>query len=640
MKEIVNILTERFRQEHRNARRYLALVLALLTTLFVNWQLHSDGIAATAQYQCGEVEHQHTADCYEKVLVCGYTEGEPEDWNATMPDDDMLIDEPFGVDAEEEPAAEAQPEYIFLSYCLNYADVPQSTVPQRAGVLALRSDLRGSEWLKDAAEAELAPGDIVFYNTTSTETVAVEREQPQVEDDSDDADIALLALDAAETEPQTEERTVTTETVGIVSAVDEDGNVTVISGNVDGKVAEVSLSADEITDVIDLAAAYGAEGSTAKDDESDADTGADFAPATDAEGFGATVEWVGEAADPYGIALLADSETSSKDDHDLSNWITNVSYKKYDKKTDTWKDIGSGGNATVDSGDTVQVNLKYTVNAGVLTKDNNTLAYQLPGGLTLPEKQSGNIVDENNNNKVVGSYTIDTNGKATLTFTDDKFIGTDETTGAAFTGTFHFSREMNADNISEDKNITFKDNCTLTINKRVPDAKLNKTGQEGKQLIETLSDGTLRINYQVTVASANSTNNNLVTIKDRLNYNATNRDGTTLEASYETGSIKLWLVSADGTKTDITSDYESKKTLKNDGADKTLTYSKLPALEAGGNLSPDLFHPGSGSFLQRAGWHWSGAEPCRSDRAECENGWVRLLHYHEPPPYQRGRIQC
>lgn len=91
-------------------------MLALLTTLFVNWQLHSDGIAATAQYQCGEVEHQHTADCYEKALVCGYTEGEPEDWNATMPDDDMLIDEPFGVDAEEEPAAEAQPEYIFVPH--------------------------------------------------------------------------------------------------------------------------------------------------------------------------------------------------------------------------------------------------------------------------------------------------------------------------------------------------------------------------------------------------------------------------------------------------------------------------------------------------------------------------------------------
>ncbi len=785
MKDIVNILTERFRKEHRNARRYLAvlLVLALLTTLFVNWQLHSDGIAATAQYQCGEVEHQHTADCYEKVLVCGYTEGEPEDWNATMPDDDMLIDESFGVDAEEELAVESEPEYIFvphehtddcyqevktlncfeeehvhtddcfdpedgslicdlfehthddscytteyelvcgldegelveelnpdynpvalfeepvaakpvviapvveapvhhhtddcyveelvcglpehhhtvncladpqadvedeaewrsktnvtltgawdqdlltvaqsqlgyeqseknfqldtddgetvrhytrygqwygnpygdwdvmfLSYCLNYADVPQSTVPQRAGVLALRSDLRGSEWLKDAAEAKLVPGDIVFYNTTSTETVAVDEEQPQVEDDSADADIALLALDAVETEPQTEERTVTTETVGIVSAVEEDGNLTVISGNVDGKVAEVSLSADEITDVIDLAAAYAAEADTKKDEEIDADTGADSAPATDAEGFGATVEWVGEAADPYGIALLADGETSSEDNHDLSKWITNVSYKKYIKKTDTWQDIGDG-NATVDSGDTVQVNLKYTVSAGVLTLKNNQLTYQLPGGLTLPEKQSGNIVDENNSNNVVGHYTIDTDGKAILTFTDQTFIGTDETGGLAFTGTFHFSREMKADDINNDKKIEFKDGCTLTINKRVPDAKLNKTGQEGEKLIETLEDGTLRINYQVTVASSNSTNGNLVTIMDHLNYNATNRDGTTLEASYEANSIKLWLVDADGTRTEITSKYESKKTLQNSGsAAKTLTYADLPALEAG-----------------------------------------------------------
>lgn len=41
-----------------------------------------------------------------------------------------------------------------------------------------------------------------------------------------------------------------------MSDVDADtGTLTVISGDVDGKVAEVSLRADEITDVIDLAAA-------------------------------------------------------------------------------------------------------------------------------------------------------------------------------------------------------------------------------------------------------------------------------------------------------------------------------------------------------------------------------------------------
>ena len=76
MKDIINGLIERFRRQHVQARRYVALmlVLALLTTLFVNWQLHGVGISMTADYHCGYEEHQHTAACYEKVLTCGYEE--------------------------------------------------------------------------------------------------------------------------------------------------------------------------------------------------------------------------------------------------------------------------------------------------------------------------------------------------------------------------------------------------------------------------------------------------------------------------------------------------------------------------------------------------------------------------------------
>ena len=55
MKEIIQAFTERFRKEHHWARRYTAvmLVLALLTVLLVNWQLRSEGISMTADYQCG-----------------------------------------------------------------------------------------------------------------------------------------------------------------------------------------------------------------------------------------------------------------------------------------------------------------------------------------------------------------------------------------------------------------------------------------------------------------------------------------------------------------------------------------------------------------------------------------------------------
>lgn len=505
MKDIVGDYRERFRLQRKALRRYTALLLALamITTLFVNWQLHSDGIAATAQYQCNQEEHTHTADCYTKVLVCGYEEGQPEDWNATF-DDSASLDESIGVDAEDDGIAlfSAEPEYIyvphehtddcyqevktltcleeehvhgddcfdpedgsliceqfehvhddscyttdyelvcgledgelveelnpaytavaafeapvaakpvvvspvieapihyhtddcyeevltcgleehhhtvncladpladvedesewlaktstslsgdwsadlltvaqsqlgytqseknfevdaddgvtvrhytrygewygnpygewdvmFLSYCLNYAGIPQSAIPQRAGVLALRSDLRGAGYLMDPqsipaaqqdaialcdeglpeeesfadADADdlgfadgassfcsIQPGDIVFYNTMVTETVAVDDTPAVVEDDSPDADIALLSLDPVETEPQTEQRTVTYETVGIVSDVDEDaGTLSVISGNVDGNVAEVALNASDVTALVSVASAQAVAG--------------------------------------------------------------------------------------------------------------------------------------------------------------------------------------------------------------------------------------------------------------------------------------------------------------------------------------------------------------------------------------------
>lgn len=484
MRDIVKEYQKKFRRNHQRARRYTALLLALAltTSLFVNWQLHGVGIAKTADYLCGELEHEHTAACYEKQLVCGYEEGEPEDWNATMTDDGTSFDDTFGMDADDPGIAahSAEPEYIFvphehtddcyqevreltcleeehehtddcfdpedgslicdlfehthddscytttyelvcgleegelveevnpdydpvalfeepvaakpvvvdpvtetpvhhhtdacyeevlvcglpehhhtvnclsdpldgtqdeddwldktgtaltgmwnedlltvaqgqlgyeqseknfkldtddgetlryytrygqwygnpygewdvmfLSYCLNYANIPQSAIPQRASTLALRSELRSTGYLLDpdsdiaAYEMDadmsvtgLQPGDIVFYNATTTETVAV-ADEPQIEDLSPDADTELLqALSSpAAAEPQTEERTVSYETVGIVSDVDQDADtLTVISGNVDGKVSEVSLALSQLTGVIPVASVQAEESADA-----------------------------------------------------------------------------------------------------------------------------------------------------------------------------------------------------------------------------------------------------------------------------------------------------------------------------------------------------------------------------------------
>lgn len=474
MRDIVKEYQEKFRRNHQRARRYTALLLALaLTTgLSVNWQLHGVGIAKTAEYLCGELEHEHTAACYEKQLVCGYEEGEPEDWNATMTDDGMSFDDTFDMDADDPGIAahSAEPEYIFvphehtddcyqevqeltcreeehehtddcfdpedgslicelfehthddscytttyelvcgleegelveevnpdydpvaakpvvvdpvtetpvhhhtdacyeevlvcglpehhhtvnclsdpldgmqdedewlaqtgttlsgnwaedllavaesqlgyeqsernfqlddadgetvrhytrygndygndygpwdvmfLSYCLKYADIPQSAIPQVSSVLSLHSQLRsalyneetGSGYAMDfdgdlPSDAAM-PGDIVIYNGTVTKAVAAESQPLQVQDDSADADIALLSMDAAattDTAPHIEEYTVDASTVGIVSDVDEDsGTLTVISGDVDGKVAKVTLNASQVTTLVSVANAQQAD---------------------------------------------------------------------------------------------------------------------------------------------------------------------------------------------------------------------------------------------------------------------------------------------------------------------------------------------------------------------------------------------
>ena len=287
------------------------------------------------------------------------------------------------------------------------------------------------------------------------------------------------------------------------------------------------------------------------------------------------MDWVGDA-DPYGIALLA-----AGDDHDLNTWITDVNYEK---TTDgkTWTSIGAGS-VTVDSGTRVRVNLKYTVKPGVLTPTNNTLTYQLPKGLPMPDVTTGNIVDESDkdeagNAKVVGSFTVDTDGTVTLTFTDEKFIGTDDKGGLPFTGTFKAAVTASADNFEDEKEIKFKDDCILTVKKKTADIKISKGS--GSPLITNRKDGTFVNNYEVTVGTTNGTKDPVI-LTDTLNTNRNgeNRSDYLKGGKYLVDSFKLYKVDASGTKTEI--DVPAHE-LKTDGnGNPQVVLAPLPALEAG-----------------------------------------------------------
>lgn len=739
MRDIVKEYQKKFRRNHQRARRYTALLLALAltTSLFVNWQLHGVGIAKTAEYLCGELEHEHTAACYEKQLVCGYEEGEPEDWNATKTDDGMSFDDTFdmdddasGVDADDPDIAaySAEPEYIFvphehtddcyqevqeltcreeehehtddcfdpedgslicdlfehthddscytttyelvcgleegelveevnpdydpvalfeepvaakpvvvdpvtetpvhhhtdacyeevlvcglpehhhtvnclsdpldgtqdeddwldktgtaltgmwnedllavaesqlgyeqseknfklddadgttvhyytrygawygnsygswdvmfLSYCLNYAGIPQSAIPQVSSVLSLHSQLRsalyneetGSGYAMDfdgdlPSDAAM-PGDIVIYNGTVTKAVAVESQPLQVQDDSADADIALLSMDAAattDTAPHIEEYTVDASTVGIVSDVDEDsGTLTVISGDVDGKVAKVTLNASQVTTLVSVANAQQAD---------------------------------------YGVATL-ESDASAKKVLD-----TMVPGGNIVGTTITVNNQTVTGDLTLTDGDKITLNYDYFIPADTIDPDGDrTLTYQLPEGLYLSTAIENRPIKQGD--KVVGRYSVSKSGEVKLVF--DTNFKADE----YFVGSFGLEAKVENDKIGDNGEIKFPGTGITVTVKDKTDLSLKKSRVNDRFVEE---NGKVYAYYVIDVSSKQGWNEP-ITIHDEFNSD------NTLGGTYDQNSFVL---------TDK-SDKEIKGYTPDFAADgKSFDLKDLPALEEG-----------------------------------------------------------
>lgn len=875
MNDILKTYKEQFRENRHTLRRYTAFVLALamITTLFVNWQLHGVGISMTAQYQCGEVEHAHTADCYDKVLICGYTEGQLEnadevaaaeaaaasaaqssaeeeimplelepqiefvphehtddcytevqtltcmeeehvhDDDCYDPEDGTLICEKFehthdescytteyeltcGLEEGElveqvvEPTQTAElvamavaepvalepvvdtvepiyhhhtdacyeevlvcplPEHhhtvsclsdtsadletpeewqaanadavitgewnedllsvaktqlgyeqseknfeidpadgvtlryysrygqsygnaygewdvMFLAYCLKYAEIPQSAIPQEASVLALRSSMSGMDWLLEEDGSAAQPGDIVIYNKYVTRTVAVDSSADSAEPDLDDLfsvdtefensaeleDSGVSALDAAPSaddstgaqdtaatsgtqdtvltpepvDPQPEQpaakpvdsadtaapSTVTSvsgadtlapsvgspaaepqtttvtnalpvETVGIVSSVDSDaGTLTVISGDVDGKVAEVTLFNTEVENVISVA--YAQIALSEGDSDSDDDTASDIIEIDPVFSCSVTTVYgtvsasavrpsrsrAARYAAPSTYAAAAVSATAV----DMGTHITNVSVQ-VPNSTDgsgvvtSWKDA----NGIVRPGQTVKVQLNYSFNKNEITKDNCVATYKLPNGITLlpSVSHSGNITWRDHTtgkDVVVGTYNIVGD---TVTFTyNEEFAD-----GKAFDGDFEFKASASSDSSMENQKINFGGTTgSVTIKKEdlISDLSLSKNVQKdeyGKELIKfDPATKTLDIAYEVVAKTTNGTGTT-VDITDFFDTAASVSLG-----NFQENTIQLIKIAADGTEKDVTTDYQSKLTVGTE-----LKYDALPELKAG-----------------------------------------------------------
>ena len=705
MNDILKTYMERFRENRHTLRRYTAFVLALamITTLFVNWQLHGVGISMTAQYQCGEEEHTHTADCYTKVLTCGYEEGELEnaDEVATAaaatsqptieeepaplslepqiefvphehtddcytevqtltcmeeehvhgddcfdPEDGSLICDKFEHTHDEscytteyeltcglqdgelveqvvEPTQSAElaamavaepvalapmvdtvepiyhhhtdacyeevltcplPEHqhtvaclsdtsadletpeewqaanaeavisgnwaedlvsvaktqlgyeqseknfeidpadgvtlryysrygqsygnpygewdvMFLSYCLKYAGIPQSAIPQEASVLALRSSMSDMDWLLDGEDGSSADvGDIVIYNKYVTRTVAVDSSADGAADGLDDLfnmdaegengaepeesgaaalDTAPAAEDAPTTDsvttpdttdtavpsvvsPAAEPQTTTVtdaqpvETVGIVSEADEN-TLTVISGDVDGKVAEVTLSTAEVLGVVSVAYAQYAD-----------------------EMLSSAVD--GALRAPMMLAA-AGLTTQLKED-----WITDITVKIDDTQYKV-KDSGTVNtfDLTVKDGGSVGLTYNFTIPDN-LSEGTTTLTYKLPDGFKLSENGTANLEDKDGN--IIGTLIITKNGDVTLDFNSDLH-------GHQTSGHFFVECKVDSDKVQTNEGIKFPGGGTTIKIEKKTNLDLKKEGK----ITGRTEDGKYKLHYVVQAIS-------------------------------------------------------------------------------------------------------------------------------------------
>lgn len=237
---------------------------------------------------------------------------------------------------------------------------------------------------------------------------------------------------------------------------------------------------------------------------------------------------------------------------DFGNYLTCATVMK--NVNGHWEKVE---NNTFTDGDQVQVSLSYQLPPNTVHENNQVIYYQLPDGVRPTEEHRGKVMQRG---EVVGHYIINTDGKILIEFNDD-FAD-----GEAFIGDIQFEGTISKTGDGDRNEINFgNDTEKIIVTKRKDNYDLDLK----KQAI--LSEDKSKINYQIVASTKNGTGESLK-ITDNFVSN-TNAKGT-----YDQSSMKLYKVSADGTRTEVT---DKEPTIRTTDGQQTFTYDKLDKLEKG-----------------------------------------------------------
>lgn len=508
------------------------------------------------------VIHHHTEACYEKVLTCTipehthtlacladysadvetdddwqkYSVGLSDNWNEALlavaqeqlgykeSEKNFQTDEALGdiIDVHHytrygafygNPYADW--DVAFIAFCQHYAGIPKTEIPQRLGLEALRADMdaMGFAYLTEGEDAayEAIPGDVVTYNKNGT---------------ADD------------------------ETIGIVETVGDD-SLTVISGAVEGAVAEVTVPFTDVTSTILVDQAYGDYVGEADDRDGSDDDEIAVQPAdeTDATAVDASDDIFNTTG-----ALDLNNEVN-QEKLGLTFTFQKLVGDEY---------INAGSGETIEEGDNVQVVVGFEAQAGTFEKgqNRNKAYYNLPYKLAEPLSNK-DITDDHG--KKIGRMDVNTDGLVVITFSDD-VTGFDYKD--YFKGTFKVWGQAFAKDDSTSGTITFPGHGNSFTLKKKSDISIHKD-VDSKIIFEK---GRTYFEYTITVSSNNGTAGETVTINDNIT-NLWNVTGQFVQASFK--------LTKNGMAAEIPTGYPEIKS-KSDGT-SSFTIKGLDALQADEN---------------------------------------------------------
>lgn len=511
------------------------------------------------------VLHHHTEACYEKVLTCTipehthtlecladysadvetdddwekYSVGLSDNWNEALlavakeqlgykeSEKNFQTDEALGdiIDVHHytrygafygNPYADW--DVAFIAFCQHYAGIPKTEIPQRLGLEALRADMdaMGFAYLTEGEDAayEAIPGDVVTYNKNGT---------------ADD------------------------ETIGIVETVGDD-SLTVISGAVEGAVAEVTVPFTDVTSTILVDQAYGDYVGEADDRDGSDDDEIAVQPADEKDA--AAVD--ASEDDIFNITGALDLN-DEKNQKDLGLTFT---FQKL-----VGNEYGNvGSNEIIEEGDNVQVVVGFKAPAGTFKtgQNGNKAYYNLP--YKLAEPLSNKDITDNHGNKI-GRMDVNTDGLVVITFSDNV---ADFNYKEYFEGTFKVWGKAFAKDDSTSDTITFPGHGNSFTLKKKSDISIHKD-VDSKIIFEK---GRTYFKYTIKVNSTNGTEGKTVTINDNIT-NLWNVTGQFVQASFK--------LTKDGADAAIPVGYPKIET-KSDGT-SSFTIEGLEALQAGGNYT-------------------------------------------------------